>query len=170
MMGLPIDIDIYAFASDEEARSVVSWILGYVGLPQNFTILAANVPNALAYTKSGQRYILYNQTWIANIQSTSTNDWEATSILAHEIGHHLSGHTLVAGGSRPLLELEADIFSGFVLAQMGASLSEAQSAINRLVPEYGLSTHPPRSARLAAIANGWVSACERWQIVIRLMA
>ncbi|MEZ4629468.1 MAG: M48 family metalloprotease [Deinococcales bacterium] len=159
--GIPIGIEIYTFESDREAEETMRWILDYVGIPANFIIKAANVPNAAAYTHNGQRYIVYNQVWIKQIKDTNTNDWEAISILAHEIGHHLSGHTLILGKSRPPLELEADIFSGFVLAQMGATLEEAQSAIARLTDETSSETHPPRSARLAAIANGWLKACEK---------
>ena len=83
------------------------------------------------------------------------NYWASVSILAHEIGHHLNGHSLMPGGSRPSLELEADKFSGFVLATLGASLEDSQVAINKLVSDEGSLTHPPKSARLAAIANGW---------------
>ena len=160
--GEPILVDIYTFDSNDEAIEIIEWILGYVGIPQNFEVSAANVDNAAAIIRTDKRYILYNQEWIKNINDTVQNDWAATSILAHEIGHHLSGHTLGKGGSRPKLELEADEFSGFVLAQMGASLDEAQQAIEHFVTsEEGSSTHPPKSARLAAITNGWIDACNR---------
>ncbi len=87
--------------------------------------------------------------------SQRINYWASLSILAHEVGHHLNGHSLIPGGSRPSLELQADKFSGFILAKIGASLEEAQSAINAIVSENGSTTHPGKSARLAAIANGW---------------
>ena len=37
------------------------------------------------------------------------------TLLAHEVGHHLNGHTIHRGGSTPELELEADEFAGFIL-------------------------------------------------------
>ncbi|MEZ4633330.1 MAG: M48 family metalloprotease [Deinococcales bacterium] len=57
--------------------------------------------NAAAVIRDRQRYILYNQTWMAAIDREGNTDWEAVSILAHEIGHHLSGHTLVMKAAVP---------------------------------------------------------------------
>jgi hypothetical protein len=92
------------------------------------------------------------------VRRTTNTDWSAISILAHEIGHHLQGHTLLRGGSRPEIELQADRYSGYVLQRMGASLDEAQIAMRNLGSQSGSATHPGRDARLAAIANGWVAA------------
>jgi len=147
---------VYTFTSDNEAVTALKLITDASGLAPNFKILAADVPNAAAVIINNQRFILYNQTFMYNI-SQRVNYWASISILAHEIGHHLNGHSLVPGGSRPSLELEADKFSGFILAKIGASLEEAQSAIKAIVSENGSTTHPGKSARLAAIANGWYS-------------
>lgn len=155
---------IYGFSSDREARAAVTRIMDYTGLPPNFEIYAATVPNAMALIDSGQqgrrRVILYNQRFIDRLNAAASSDWAALSVLAHEIGHHLAGHTLESGGSRPPQELEADRFSGFVLAKMGATLDQAQLAMNRVGSEEGSDTHPPKSARLTAIYNGWKSANE----------
>lgn len=148
---------VYSFTSDDEASSALRLITDASGLAPSFKIMAANVPNALATVINNERYILYNQSFMYNI-SQRINYWASISILAHEVGHHLNGHSLKQGGSRPTLELEADKFSGFILAKLGSTLEDAQSAINLLVSEEGSFTHPGRSARLAAIANGWYSA------------
>lgn len=145
---------VYTFASDNEALSALRMITDASGLATNFKLLAANVPNAAAVIFNNERYILYNQTFMYNI-SQRINYWASISILAHEVGHHLNGHSLTPGGSRPNLELEADKFSGFVLSKLGSSLQDAQSAINSLVSENESLTHPGKSARLAAIASGW---------------
>ncbi len=156
--GEPIEDQVYGFTSDQEAEQAVARIMRFTGLPQNFTIMAANVPNAAAVIREGKRLILYNQAFMERVKRTTNTDWAAISILAHEIGHHLSGHTLEAGGSRPETELQADKFSGFTLFKMEASLEDAQAAMESMVSEGGSATHPPRSARLAAIANGWMEA------------
>ena len=80
--------------------------------------------------------------------------------MAHEVGHHLNGHTLVEGDARPELELEADTFSGHVLFRLGATLEEPKVAMERVASDTGSRTHPPKSARLAAINSGWVEASE----------
>ncbi|MBK7408156.1 MAG: hypothetical protein IPJ40_08895 [Saprospirales bacterium] len=150
--------DLYGFASDTEADDAMHRIMRYTGLPANFTIKAANVPNAAAVIYEEKRFILYNQYFMLRIKDQTKTDWAALSILAHEIGHHLSGHTLDSQGSRPDKELEADQFSGFILYKMGASLEEARIAMETLAVETGTSTHPPKSARLAAVTNGWMEA------------
>ncbi len=161
--GEKLPLEIYSFNSDNEAQTALARITNASGLPSNFKLVAGNVPNACAVvkynanTKSLDRYIIYNQSFMQKIKA-SISDWASISILAHEIGHHLSGHSLQMGGSRPELELEADKFSGFILEKLGATLEQSESAINALVNENGSLTHPGRSARLAAIVNGWTSA------------
>jgi len=55
-------------------------------------------------------------------------------------------------------ELEADEFSGFVLARLGATLAETTSAAARILPEEATPTHPARTDRLAAMVHGWQNA------------
>jgi hypothetical protein len=107
---------------------MVNRILNSVGLKPRFEVKAANVPNAAAMIYNNQRYILYSQNFVEMVNRTTKTDWGAVSIVAHEIGHHLNGHTLLQVGSRPSNELEADEFSGFVLQRMGATMLEAQAA------------------------------------------
>ncbi len=148
-------------------RSMVDQIMGYTGLPANFVVTAGPVPNALAVIlldkqKIPQRVIAFNPNFIdATQRMTGGGQWGPASIMAHEIGHHLSGHTITAGGSRPGLELEADKFSGYVLYKMGAPLAEATRAINALGSETEQATHPAKSRRIAAIAQGWQEACRQ---------
>jgi len=151
--------DIYGFAASKDAVAFIDSICGKVGLPPNFITMAANVPNAAAVIDddSNQRLVLYSEVFMAEITKRAKTDWAGMSILAHEVGHHLSGHTLIPGGSRPPTELEADKFSGFIVARMGGTLDDA-TAVMKLVPPEGSETHPPRSARLEAIAAGWRSA------------
>jgi uncharacterized protein (TIGR02145 family) len=153
--GENITDDIYSFTSIQEAKDIVARIVNVVGLEQNFQISAANVPNAMAIIEYNQRLILYSQNFILNIKNATGTDWAGISILAHEIGHHLNGHTIMPGGSRPDLELQADKFSGFACAKLGATLQQAQAAMNSFASSSGSSTHPPRSARIEAIALGW---------------
>jgi hypothetical protein len=140
------------------AMQRVTQILNIVGLEKNFTVNAANVDNASALVQGSKRYILYNPTFMQSVRNAAGYDWTSYSILAHEIGHHLNGHTLQAGGSRPNIELEADEFSGFVLNKMGASLPEAQAAMRIIANPHGSSTHPGKNLRLKAIEKGWLKA------------
>ncbi|WP_139237229.1 membrane-binding protein [Pontibacter akesuensis] len=140
------------------ARDIVQEIINVVGLKPRFELRAADIDNAAAVVYNGERYILYSERFLASINNAVHTDWGGVSILAHEIGHHLNGHTLSRAGSNPADELEADEFSGFVLRKMGASMAEAQAAINLLSEDESSRTHPGRSYRLAAISKGWRSA------------
>lgn len=154
-------------ASSSDGEAVVKTIMRFTGLPQNFKVIEGPVPNAAAMIVLGPdklpvRVIAYNARFMDQVrQATKNNDWASISVMAHEIGHHLSGHTLMAGGSQPPIELEADKFSGFVLQKMGATLDHAQTAISTLVPEGDGPTHPGRSRRLAAILDGWTESCQQ---------
>ncbi|HKH63663.1 MAG TPA: hypothetical protein VKA49_22655 [Flavitalea sp.] len=137
------------------ATKIIDLILETVGLQASFEVRRANVPNAAAVVYQGKRYILYNPSFIAAMNKAAGTPWASVAVLAHEIGHHLNGHTLDGKGSLPAIELEADEFSGFALRKMGASLSEAQVAMRIIAIAKATRTHPARSDRLLAIANGW---------------
>jgi hypothetical protein len=139
-------------------RDIISEIIDVIGLKPRFEVRTANIENAAAVIYNGKRYILYNERFLAAINNAVHTDWAGVSILAHEIGHHLNGHTLTQKGSNHADELEADEFSGFVLRKMGASLEESQAAMKLLSDERSSSTHPGRSHRLAAISRGWQNA------------
>ncbi len=152
------------FSANEDAEIAVDKILDQIGLFRNFTIQECpNINNAIAKnitTSSGQkeRYILYDNNFFNRIDDKAGSDWAAISILAHEIGHHLNGHSLNNEGSNHRFELEADYFSGISLAKMGASLEEAQSAIQTFRYEKATSTHPSKADRLLEIEKGWRKA------------
>lgn len=152
-------------------RDVLREITDVVGLKPRFELRATTqVENAAAVVSGGKRFLLYNPNFVAAVNRASRTDWAGVSILAHEIGHHLNGHTLQGGGSTPADELEADEFSGFVLRKMGASLAEAQTALAVVSQDYDSPTHPGRSTRLAAINRGWQQASSQITASVRTSA
>lgn len=154
-------------SSSGDGRQVVDQIMTFTGLPPNFEVVEGPVPNAAAMIVLDDndlpvRVIAYSRDFIREVRAaTADNDWAPISIMAHEIGHHLSGHTLVPGGSQPPIELEADRFSGFVLNKMGASLPDTTRAIETLIAEADGATHPGRAKRLKAVSAGWTDSCEQ---------
>lgn len=149
------------YTSADEAKNIINNIIAVVGLKPKFEIREANIPNAAAVIYNGKRYILYNPSFVYSLNKAAGNQWAAVSILAHEIGHHLNGHTLEAGGSRPEIELEADEFSGFVLKKMGATLAEAQVAMKIAAAQTASHSHPAQADRLYAIAKGYAAASKQ---------
>jgi tetratricopeptide (TPR) repeat protein len=130
-----------------------------------------NISNAVAVSYKGIRYILYDNEFMSEI-ANKTNTWSNTAILAHEVGHHINGHSvdvllLSSDVVKPTSlvdnrqqELEADEFSGFILAKLGATLTQASEAINLLANDEddSFSTHPSKSKRLNAIKIGFNNA------------
>lgn len=156
--GEVITTPVQGFTSSAAASQIIRNIIDVVGLEPKFQIRSARIPNAAAVISSGQRFILYNPDFINAINQAANTHWASIAILAHEIGHHLNGHTLLGTGSRPDIELEADHFSGFVLRKMGASLNQAQLSMNIVASRNASKTHPGKAARLISIENGWNKA------------
>ncbi|QKG52243.1 membrane-binding protein [Hymenobacter sp. BRD67] len=158
-VALPPNAQAQTLATDvpaSQAEGIIREITDAVGLQPRFELRATTqVDNAAAVVYDGRRYLLYNPKFLAAVNRAGHTDWAGISILAHEMGHHLNGHTLRAGGSQPQDELEADEFSGFVLRRLGASLAQAQAAMAAVSPEASSATHPGRAPRLAAISRGW---------------
>lgn len=153
-----LSIENYEFEPDKVAKEAVSKIVQYTGLTPNFVVVSDNkVSTAIAYLKNNKRYISYNPKFIEKLNTKTATNWAAVSVLAHEIGHHLSGHTLLKNSS-PGNELIADKFSGFILYQMGANLNEAKAALSIIGHEMDTTKHPPKQARLEAIQEGWSEA------------
>ena len=146
------------FASVEEGRQIIQNILDAVGRTANFEIRQANIENAAAVAYAGKRYVLYNPTFINELDRRTGNKWASISVLAHEVGHHLLGHTVSGQSSNPAIELEADEFSGYALRKMGASLNDAEATMKLIASENASATHPGKASRLSAIEKGWVSA------------
>ncbi|WP_164857249.1 TPM domain-containing protein [Sphingomonas crocodyli] len=142
----------------------VKRIMGFTGLPANFVVVSGPVPNAAAVimldqNRISRRVIAFNPNFMAMAQQTAKgSQWGPMSIMAHEIAHHLSGHTIVPGGSRPEIELEADKFSGFVLQKMGAPIDAATQMILAMGTNHGTPTHPDKQSRADAIRQGWNEA------------
>lgn len=158
------------FTSRPEASRAVENIVRRSGLKQNFYVMECpSIDNCFAATRNGERLIVYDPSFMRRINDITQTDWAALSILAHEIGHHLQGHTIKQGGSDHEKELEADEFSGFVMYQMGATLKQAQSAIFKLTSDYPTSTHPVRTRRLKSIEKGYNNAMELYPNVRNTM-
>lgn len=153
----------YSNRPDHWVKDLIVRILDEVGLDPDFRIRAAGVGAAEAsLDDAGNRWVLYDPTFFGTLKGGFHKDWAAMSILAHEIGHHVQGHTLKGDtGDRKLRELRADNWSGFILARLGASLKETQSALRCLAADSPSATHPARVDRLASIAAGWTKGFDR---------
>lgn len=156
--GLPYSI--ITFAPAPHAQAAMDDIALAAGIHRNGIILREGlIPDAIAITCGEHRYILYDRGFIDSAQRASDNFWAIRSIFAHELGHHLNGHTLSQDPDRFQRELEADFFSGLLLQRMGADDQQARATLSLLGMEEGSDNHPPLDLRLQAISAGWLQAC-----------
>jgi formylglycine-generating enzyme required for sulfatase activity len=150
----------YVFDPSDEAVQIIKIIMDANILEPNFTIKSGDVENALATYDNGNRYIIYNTSYVERIKKSAGTDWAAFFVFAHEIGHHLSNHRfdVTDPAKSKEQELKADVFAGGMLYKLGASLEAAQAGVNSVCKERESNTHPPRRARLEAVASGWKRA------------
>ena len=159
------------FTTDIKAENALEKILNVIGASKRFVLQPCNnINNAVATTYKGIRYILYDMDFMNTINNG--NNWGNLFILAHEVGHHINGHSLdlVLYTSKTLKsktleqrrkqELEADEFAGFILAKLGGDISEANKVINKTSSnkDDSYSTHPNATKRLNAIKIGYNKA------------
>ena len=144
------------FQSVYEAGTYVNRMLDSINWQENFNIREQNgINNAYATIIRNQRYIVYDNNFLEHLDSYSRTKWASLSVMAHEMGHHYRNHVVDSKGSTPAKEIEADYFSGYVMAKMGAGLNEATAAMQSIASDRGSATHPAKASRLTAITQGW---------------
>ena len=145
--------------------------MSVIGASKRFVLQpCSNINNAIAASYKGIRYIFYDRDFMSSVNSG--NNWKNLFILAHEVGHHINGHSLdlvlyavevvepKTLANKRKQELEADEFAGFILGKLGATLEQTSAAMNLIASNKDdtYSTHPSKSKRLAAINKGYNKA------------
>jgi hypothetical protein len=152
------DNDSLSVSSMPSMQEMLTQIMNVTGLHANFELKQAKVMNIEASISHRKRYILYNTDFINQIHKATHDKWSTIALLAHEVGHHLNGHTISKSGSTPALELEADEFAGFILYKLGANLQQTQEVMNYIAQPEGSSSYPSRMERMLAMQRGWERA------------
>ena len=167
------------FTNDRDADISLEKILSVIGASKRFILQpCSDINNAVATSYKGLRYILYDKSFMSTIANNSTA-WSQLFILAHEVGHHINGHSidiLLAAAdvvepktlsAKRQQELESDEFAGFILAKLGATLEQTSEAIKLLASNKDdtYSTHPTKAKRLNAIKIGFNKALGKEQVV-----
>ena len=164
-------IQTNSFISDSKADNALDRILSVIGASKRFVLQPCdNINNAVATSYKGIRYILYDRDFMDSLDSG--DNWSNLFILAHEVGHHINGHSLdiilyandivdpKSLEEKRNQELEADEFAGFILGKLGATLEQTSSSIKLISSNKDdtYSTHPSKSKRLASIEIGFNKA------------
>ena len=167
------------FTNDKDADIALDKILSVIGASKRFILQpCSDINNAVASSYKGLRYILYDKSFMSTIANNSTS-WSQLFILAHEVGHHINGHSIdilltsadvvetKTLAAKRKQELESDEFAGFILGKLGATLEQTSKAINLLASNKDdtYSTHPTKAKRLNAIKIGFNKALGKEQVV-----
>jgi len=159
--------------TDELVNRLIDEVLRISNLRNRFIVMpCSGIPNCQAVYFEGKPYILYNAAFLEEVKRLSFSgkdlpvadrNWEALTILTHELGHHFNNHlnNPPPDATSQQLELEADEFAGYTIHQLGGTLPQAQAAFLK-VPAQATYTHPGRDARLTAVAKGWNEAATRF--------
>lgn len=139
--------------------AIVERLVNSLKLETNFEIIKCkNFNNAVAFIYEDKRVIIYDEDFIKALVYNST-EYSKIGVIAHEIGHHLLGHTISSTlniEESKKKELEADNLAGFLLKLYNSSENEAYKFIELI--EHSISensTHPDKSSRLDAVKNGY---------------
>jgi hypothetical protein len=147
------------FKSTYEATQVVNTMKDVIKWQANFQLKEQNgIQNAYATIISGQRWIVYDNLFLEDIDAYAKTKWASISIMAHELGHHYYNHVVSGKGSTVPTEIEADAFSGYVMQKQGATLEQALAAMSAIGTNKETATHPAKADRLKAITRGWNAA------------
>ena len=136
---------IKEFSANKEAETALDEILSEIGAAKNFFLIPCDeINNALAVTFKGERFILYDKEFITRLNKATSN-WSGKFILAHEVGHHINGHTrdfLISSildeqtkSKQREEELEADEFAGFVMSRLGVDFNQIYKLIDVIATE-----------------------------------
>ena len=83
-----------SFSTNTAAENALNRILNTIGASKNFVLSPCDkINNAVATAYKGTRYILYDKEFM-NLINRNTNDWSNLFVLAHEVGHHINGHSI----------------------------------------------------------------------------
>ena len=154
-----------------KAQQVVNTILKKTGIPEaNFVLKGCNeINNAAAVIYNGTRFIIIDEPFI-NWLNPNNTDWIYIFIMAHEIAHHLNGHTLVQSQSlfeQRTRELESDKFAGFVIKKMGGTKEDIDLALSSIPnPKENNTTHPILKDRLKSAYEGFDIAHEEEFVIL----
>jgi len=154
-----IEEEIEIFQPNERELFELKTILNYQGLSENsINFFKSDIQYAFAVVIDNKRYIIYNDDYFKDIDKNTESYWNSLFVIAHEVGHHLIGHTLTDKKSSNESELEADKFAGNLLYKMGASIESSTSFIDKYATTDKSKSHPNKDDRIKAVELGWHEA------------
>lgn len=159
---------------ESENQKSIDNILNTIGIANaNFvTKSCKDIYNAFAYYDSYNkiRYIAVDENFIYNL-NPKNYQWTSVFVLAHEIAHHLNGHTITgikSDNERRQRELDCDKFAGFAIRKLGGSIESLKKAIKSIPhPKNNMGSHPTYERRLASALEGYKMGVEEEKNILK---
>lgn len=151
-------------------NSIIKYISEEIGISPNFTFkYCANIKNAAAIInplQNNSRYILFDSNYFNDLYNS--DKLSVLFIIAHEMGHHLNGHTIPKKHNNiyelQQQELEADYFAGYIMFKLGASEKNIIETINKFPdPQNDYSSHPKNSLRMNYALKGYLNEANKYK-------
>jgi len=161
---------------ESENQKSIDNILNTIGIANaNFvTKSCKDIYNAFAYYDSYNkiRYIALDENFIYNL-NPKNYQWTSVFVLAHEIAHHLNGHTITgikSDNERRQRELDCDKFAGFAIRKLGGSIESLKKAIKSIPhPKNNTGSHPTYERRLASALEGYKMGVEEEKNILKTL-
>lgn len=143
--------------NDTYISGIIKEIENSIKISGNFIVF--NYPgydNCAALNYYGSRIIVYDPQFLQKV--SNQKKYITTSIIAHEIAHHLLNHTLLETYDLEIKrkqELEADYLSAVIMKKLGYSLNQSLEGVNRLADlnDDENYTHPLKEKRNLVITE-----------------
>jgi hypothetical protein len=140
-----------------EAQQAINMMLRVAGIKKTTRAYIGPVENAAAAIVDTDRAIVYNPEFFQSLYKKTNNKWAVISVLAHSLSHHTHLDTVASVRIFPDAEFRADLFSGRMMRQLGATLDDALVALRTESGSASTSTHPANESRIQAITSGYNS-------------
>lgn len=166
-----VQVNLSAVPNDEAKRYIDTILL--VGILTGGEILlraADSVKNAIATEIEGKRYILYNPDFLRQFKQGGDARWKAYSVLAHEVGHHVSKHNFgeTNCGERKKMEREADEYSGKVLRGLCSTREQSLEMLKALPSNQPAgSCYPSIVLRKKIVDQAWYAQDSIYKVLRR---
>ena len=143
--------------NDTYISGIIKEIENSIKISGNFIVF--NYPgydNCAALNYYGSRIIVYDPQFLQKV--SNQKKYITTSIIAHEIAHHLLNHTLLETYDLEIKrkqELEADYLSAVIMKKLGYSLNQSLEGVNKLADlnDDENYTHPLKEKRNLVITE-----------------
>lgn len=149
--------EVEVLQASNRVEQAVARILDAGGLPMDVRALETFdplIPNARAMTFEGMRYVLVNRSFQVGI----TESVELESLIAHEVGHHVLGHSFESSLALDrFAEAAADRWAGGVCATLSLKSRGAPAALYRFVPKVGNDRYLGADQRAHSFSIGYAN-------------